>query len=102
MTEFYYDPDHDTNDGTEWTHSDIDDLKAELEGGLGAAPNSISEPGVCLPPQLCADLDRWIAGRHGGWPPNQTKRKQISSPIAIENFGSVCCEYPSPQSRHVR
>ena len=33
MTEFYFDPKHDTNDGTEWTDSDIDDLRSEFECG---------------------------------------------------------------------
>ena len=34
MTKFYYDPKHDTNDGTEWTDTDIDDLKADMQAGL--------------------------------------------------------------------
>ena len=31
--EFYYDPDHDTNDGREWTEDDIDDLRYNLTNG---------------------------------------------------------------------
>ena len=31
--EFYFDPERDTNDGTEWTDTDIDDLKLELACG---------------------------------------------------------------------
>jgi hypothetical protein len=33
MTEFYYDPDHDTNDHEPWSEMDIDDLKASAESG---------------------------------------------------------------------
>jgi hypothetical protein len=33
MTEFYYDPDHDTNDNEPWSEMDIDDLKASAESG---------------------------------------------------------------------
>jgi hypothetical protein len=31
--EFHYDPDHDTNDGREWTEDDIDDLRWKLTHG---------------------------------------------------------------------
>jgi hypothetical protein len=31
--QFYYDPDHDTNDGAQWTHSDIEDLVYHLKNG---------------------------------------------------------------------
>ena len=30
---FYYSPDHDINDGNEWSEQDIADLKASLESG---------------------------------------------------------------------
>lgn len=30
---FYYDPDHDTNDGKEWTDMDVRDLAAALQSG---------------------------------------------------------------------
>jgi hypothetical protein len=31
--DFYYDPDHDTNDGRAWTEDDIDDLRLVLANG---------------------------------------------------------------------
>jgi hypothetical protein len=31
--EWYYDPDHDANDGREWTEMDIEDLRHELKHG---------------------------------------------------------------------
>jgi hypothetical protein len=46
--EIYFDPDHDANDGKEWSDMDIEDLKLELEndGSIESAARFLCRQGT--------------------------------------------------------
>ena len=60
---FYYDPEHDTNDGKEWSQMDLDDLQNALARG-----GSIEDVAIYLCRRGAQDEVRKKAAFMGWWP----------------------------------
>ena len=63
IPEFYYDPEHDTNDGKEWSQMDLDDLRNTLARG-----GSIEDVAIFLCRQGTQEVVRKKAEEMGWWP----------------------------------
>ena len=63
IPKFYYDPEHDTNDGKEWSEMDFEDLRITLARG-----GSIEDAAIFLCRQGTQDEVRKKAEEMDWWP----------------------------------
>jgi len=63
IPEFHYDPEHDTNDGKEWSQMDLEDLRNSLARG-----GSIEDVAIFLCRGGAQDRVRKKAEEMGWWP----------------------------------